>query len=511
MPANPMNENEYRELCLACDALLQDPAATPETVANEWLHVVREHPVFLDSYVDLFESTRRRAVARLISRHLRQLAVHGRQMFRALMSDGRPWFGGQLPARRVDVVFISHAVSTTHVNTPTDFYFGSVPASLADEGYSVAIVLMNHTREHSAALSARWQDREVPRFVLSRTLGVSDELRLRGRLRRDRRRLRSLRLAAAGSLRRRVSQRAAHESLSNGSLSSLRIGEQVSAIVRAFQPRMLVTTHEGHAWERMAYAAARAVDPGIVCVGYQHAAIFRLQHAIRRRLFRGYDPDHILTAGRTGKTQLSLSDGLAGIGIEVLGSDRAFSAPASAPAPPVTDGGGACVVLPESLDSECRLLFDFSLDCARRQPATRFLWRLHPLMTVDALVSRYPRWRHLPANVSFSTASLDEDLARCRWALYRGTTAIVKAVGCGLRPIYLESPGEISIDPLYDLAHWKVNVRSCAEFQDAVAAAPDPQGAAKAIAHCASVFVPFDASAVTRILTRMTPAKERGC
>ena len=43
-------------------------------------------------------------------------------------------------------------------------------------------------------------------------------------------------------------------------------------------------------------------------------------------------------------------------------------------------------------------------------------------------------------------ATLEDDILRCRWALYHGTTAIVHAVVAGLRPIYLQLTGEMTID-----------------------------------------------------------------
>ena len=53
-----MNKNEYIKLCNSCDEILTSPMSTLERVAIPWLHVIREHPVFLQRYEHLFFVTR---------------------------------------------------------------------------------------------------------------------------------------------------------------------------------------------------------------------------------------------------------------------------------------------------------------------------------------------------------------------------------------------------------------------------------------------------------------------
>jgi hypothetical protein len=110
-----------------------------------------------------------------------------------------------------------------------------------------------------------------------------------------------------------------------------------------------------------------------------------------------------------------------------------------------------CLVLPEGIVEECRILFTFSLSCARACPEVRFIWRLHPIMSFDKLVRRVPVLGNLPSNIEISAQTFEEDIARSSWALYRGSTAVVTAAANGVTPIYLEQPGELSIDPLFEI------------------------------------------------------------
>jgi len=498
-----MTEAEYLRLAEICDGLLREEAGNAR-VANTWLHVIREHPVFLQNYADLFSPSSDSA-GPFLRRQARLAAVHGRQIARSALA-GAPWFPAQPASTPTDILFISHALTEGHAETEADFYFGGVPQALADAGYRAHIALINYTRLSSRSLAHRWRHARVPRLVLSRSLSLGDEVAFRRVLQQDRKTLSRRGRAERDTTRGRVLKRAAEESLSSGSLGALRLANQVGALVRAFSPRALVTTYEGHAWERLAYAAARKARPSIVTVGYQHAAVFRLQHAMKRCLSRGFDPDVILTAGIAAQRQLRASPGLEGVRIDVLGSDRSFAqAHAFADvAREVSDKPQGCVVLPESLDTECRKLFEFSMKAARALPDVRFIWRLHPLMTVDGLLSRVPSLRGRPSNCEFSLGTLDEDLSLSRWALYRGTTAIVRAVGAGCQPIYLSEPGEIPIDPLYDLADWRVTVGDVAELVDVVRAAPDLVAAEAAMRHCSTLFVPFNPSPLADLLARVT-------
>ncbi|MFZ5589829.1 MAG: hypothetical protein ACOY4M_09385 [Pseudomonadota bacterium] len=467
-----MNEEEYRELREACDRVLLAPNSTIEWVAIPWLHVIREHPAFLANYVDLFEPVRSiNAIGRQWLRSLRNRAGWFRQLGRALRSDRQPWFGPKEFPERIDVLFVSHLLNASHAGQADDFYFGELPNELVARGYSVVIALINHSDQSGEALADKWIGSSVPRVILSGSLGISEEVALHRRLKMESLRLRKVAKNETVGLFRKVLMRASQEALSGGSRTTLRMASQIGALVANLKPKAIVVTHEGHAWERVAFAAARSAVPEVRCIGYQHAALFRLQHAIRRSLAREYNPDQILAAGTVSKAQMEGAPGLEGIPISVLGSNRSFKG-ATINGGCMTDqkqagysNNPACLVLPEGIASECHLLFGFSLTCAQVFPEIQFIWRLHPIVTFGSLTAQNPMLRNLPENVVLSRETFGEDIARCRWALYRGTTAVVQAVMAGLRPIYLQLPGEMTVDPLYELDGWRVRIETVSEFK----------------------------------------------
>lgn len=496
-----VKEQQYKDICAACHSLLAERDATIDRLAIPWLHVIREHPVFLENYLDVTEpSSGIGAMRGRVALVARYMAGWVWQAIVTLRSNGMAWDGPKEPPQ-VDVLFVSHLLSAAHAGRSEDFYFGRLPEAVACEGKVAAVALVNYSGESGVAMAAAWRQSPVARFVLSHSLGLSEEFGLFLRLLRESLRLTAKAAAQPSGLIKRVTSRSAQEALSGGARRTLRMADQLGRLVAQLKPKAIVVTYEGHAWERIAFAAARRVAPGIQCIGYQHAALFRLQYAIRQRLAPEYNPDAILTAGAVGKAQLESAQSLRGVPVAVVGSNRAF-----APGVLSHARGLGCVVIPEGIASECHLLFEFSLECARACPAMTFIWRLHPLLTFEALVRQNPRLMDRPSNVVLSRGALEDDLKTCRWALYRGTTAVTQAVGAGLRPVYLRVAGEMTIDPLFALDAWRVVVEGAAEFRRVVdddmrrvASLPSAEEQAAA-AYCSAFFVPVNAKVLMDVI-----------
>lgn len=491
-----MDEDQYLALCKACDRVLLMPDATVERLAIPWLHVVRAHPIFTNKYIDLFGSPSVKSNLRKWLRKLRNFAGWLKQLIIATRSDGRLWSGSQEFPDQIDVLLISHLLSVTQVGRSDDFYFSSLANDLVAQGFSVVIALINHTDQPAARLADGWKGSNVPRIVLSSSLNVLAEIELYHRLRKEALRLKILSQKEVDSLARGVLLRAADEALSGSARGTLRMFLQFRGLVAKVSPKAIAVTYEGHAWERTAFAAARTVSPAIRCIGYQHSALFRLQHAIRRKLSGGYNPDHILTSGKRGKEALEQTKGLGDVKISVIGSTRAIIVDDSNLS--VSSVRNVCLVLPEGLDSECRLLFKFSLLCAQACPDISFIWRLHPDVTFKYLMSKNSEFRRLPDNIILSEDSLEKDFARSCWSLYRGTTAIIQAVGAGVRPIYFTIPGELNIDPLAELNDWRITVSKTDDFKrfveiDQGHSTDDESGYQLARKFCSDLFTPFNA------------------
>lgn len=419
----------------------------PEIVSLPFLHFQSAHPNVTARYAPLFGDRPD------IWSRLRSLLARARLYASAMAAGQALWIGDPLPDR-ADILFVSHFLRQGQAGSAEDLYVGRLPAVLGESGLASVTALIDHTRASRAAVLRAWRPASQPRILLARTIGLRNEVAIGSRLRRAARRLR-----AAGfpdPLEAAVARMAAGQATMPASRTALRMAIQIRTLVERLRPKVLMTTYEGHSWERLAFAAARDVDPDIRCVGYAHAVLFPLQQAMYARLGPRYDPDIILTGGDVTRDQLRHAPALRGIPIETLGSARI----SCLPQPVTLRREPVCVVLPEGLITECEALIRPIIRIAAKVSHVRFRIRLHPGMSREALMTASPHLQHLPANIFWSDSQrIEDDLSNARWALYRGSTAVFQALNHGVQPIYVTLPNEpFCIDPLDSLDVFRVRV-----------------------------------------------------
>ena len=428
--------------------MLLAPDAGLERVAVPWLHVLRPHPAIISNYFGILEGARLRFTKRFV-RNIFSL-IGG--LFKALLDPVSPYkIIGQVP-KKCDIILISHFISESQINQDGDNYFGSLSKQLNERGLNTVTVLINHTSLNPEYIECRWKG-GYDGFLLLRNLwSFRYELRLAARVIGESVYLFRKSKRESISVVRRVLMRASIEAISGGTRATLRLEEQVKNIVEQYKPKAVMLTYEGHAWERIAFAAARRQLPKVQCIGFQHVPLFRLQHALTRRLYGPYDPDVIMTCGQTSFKILRRSAKLKDVRIELLGSNRVFHNCETSKESTIKNTEKVFLVLPEGLESECLFLFDFSLRCAHLMPDYRFIWRTHPIIRFHELIQANQSLSNLPKNVTHSTGPLNDDFRHASYVLYRGSSAAIQAVQAGLHPVYLSRSGEISIDPLHQIS-----------------------------------------------------------
>lgn len=460
-----MTESDYKSLCEACDYILDDPDLPAACKAVSSLHIIREHPVFLSRYESLFEPK---------TRSLPLLAVLRNRagLIKALFRCFRFHKTKCDPRMRAEVLFVSHLINPDHLDNEEDFYFYDLPQKLAKEGIQPVVALIDHVREAYSRPARGFERGGVPAVVLNSHTGCFAALSDIKMLSETAASLRDAAQKEKRPLHRHLIEAAAAECLTAGSLWNLGIAAQIRNLVAVHQPRMIITTYEGHAWERLVFRAAKEERPGIRCAGYQHSSLFRLQHAACRKIGGGCDPDVIFTSGAMSKSFMEASPGLKGVPIHILGSrrgrDRDFADNSRTRITGQVAGRPGCLVIPEGTQSECRILFDFSRRCARLFPGMDFVWRLHPVLSDTGFLENDPVARDLPENIKISRGTLEQDIEICHVVLYRGSTAVVKAAMAGLLPINVCLAKEMSIDPIFTVGASRVVVASPEEMAAAI-------------------------------------------
>ncbi len=454
-----MTEEQYRQLCCCCDELLTAPDSLITRVAIPWLHVLNEHPANLECYAAVFNPSDEKFSVKLNRKTRNILAV----LPRLLGKDG--WYGSSMLPHRADVVIFSHLLNRSQVGETEDFYFGHLPQVLAAKGLTTVVALRDHTRSDVHHLPKRWSSDCAPRVFPSRSLGWVGEIRLQMLLRQEARRLKNLSQNDASKVQKHIREHAALQALSGTSVAALRFYFQVRSLMQRLSPSSVVVTYEGHAWERLVFAAARSVDPSIRCVGYQHAILFPRQHAIKRSLSAEYEPDVICTAGEVTRNILLRLLRPSVLPVITVGTHRQEDPPSSPDVALSSRDRLACLVIPDGTIQECLTILDFTFDAAEHLPDIDFVVRMHPVMSIAQLKLRSKRFTQLPRNVYLSNKSITDDFVRCRWAIYRGSGAAIRSVVAGLRPFYFKPPGEqLTIDPLSDLPVWKRVISSVDEL-----------------------------------------------
>jgi hypothetical protein len=484
-----MTEQAYAAIAAACDRLLRAPGTTLGRVAIPLLHVINEHPSCLAQYAPLLPSssvTRSRPSPFTLLNSARVAARAGRavtRLFRPPESLTRARALGQ-----VDVLIISHLVSLSLLDTPDDFYFGALQSSLRERGVTSALVLLNHLHGEDARRAYTMRSFPATRMILPRTVLPRVEAQIWRQCAAARGYLRQAAHDAHDTVDQAVAKLASDHALSAGTAENLRLHACISDVCHLLNPRIIITTHEGDASERMIWHAARSTGRRPLCVGYQHARLFARAHAIRRSLgVPGIDcdPDVILTQGEIPHAALAASPGLGSIRLIAYGSHRRAE-PMTLPA--LDERPRSCLVLPDGDDGECSILFEFALACARRAPEIAFALRPHPSVNLTALRSRHNALRQLPDNVTLSVSgTLDQECARARYCLYRGSSAVIQAVLAGIKPFYVARAGELPFDSLFALPYWRETLMSPEDFVTRVSAtdaSPDQDAARRAWAFC---------------------------
>lgn len=447
---------KYRKICKACDEILLDSKANEVTTAIPFLHVIREHPIFLKQYEELFNIRKKNTSNLNIVLKTKSLFIYSSDLLVKTFSKNKYWNTSHPINDNYDYIIISHFLNISHAGKIKDFYFDELPAFLHKKGVRVLVVLINHTTFSSRFIAKKWDlKNETPRVILTKNLGLVNELKCFVKFIRESKRLKKRSKEEKDKIKKQIFQIASRQFVPT--INNLKLSKQFYKLFEKTNTKRVITTHEGHAWERLLFANSRKVNPNTICIGYQHALIFKEQYAIKRNLQKIYNPNLILASGIIGKNNLESSNNLKGVDFYLFGSNRFFEVKKefveSVP-------NKTILVIPEAIYSECVLLFEYSIKCATLMPETTFIWRLHPLMNFEQIKFSNIDFQNLPINIVLSNSSIELDISKSQFVLYRGSTAVVTSALHGLRPIYLNVDGEMTIDPLFSINYYKFNVNT---------------------------------------------------
>ena len=390
---------------------------------------------------------------------------------------------------QVDFLFISHYTNQIETSGKyIDSYFGSIVENLEKKGKTCIVVYINHIRDNRTnlidgkGLKLNLLRNDANFFqLISIYKGIVDAffyLNKTKKLFASKEMVHNARIAL----------------FSSSTVRNLIIADQVNNIVKKTSPKFVVTTYEGHAWERLVYYNSK-MHKKTKCVAYQHAPIFKYQHAIKRGLGIEYDPDLILTTGITPKLQLQESNELKSSKICVIGSGRFLKEKENCKI-----NGNTCIVIPEGNLYECSILFKFALKCAKQLNTVNFIFRFPPMLNIDSMYKYNNESVCMPNNMTISDVGLLDDISRSNFILYRGSSVVIQAVVFGVNPIYLKINGELNIDPLYKINKGRKVVSNIEEFDNSLIDNMDADTKKYLIDYCKSIYSPLNVDILERCL-----------
>lgn len=493
-----ISEADYDKLCNACDALLKKHPTSLTRNSNASLHVIREHPIFLSKYEVIFEKNSAIFYLSLIIKLLKNIILGTYKLFHSLF---RNYFTNDRVKREnlnADYLFISHLLNQNLLKHKSDFYFFDLPESVLNKNQKSLLLYINFTGITNTEIKKKWKNSKTLYLVLPPYLSFKDELLIRILLVKE---AITILFEKTNSLfEKKVKLLATIGALSSPTFSNLRLAKLVQYHIKKNKPNYLFTTYEGHAWERLIFFLARKINPGIKCVGYQHSLIFRKQHAIRRKLADQFEPDFILFSGKHARKQFIANHYLSQERLLLFGSNRtSVTKPENLAIN--AKSKNTFLMLSEGDLIECIPLVQLVLKLAKKYSQLNFIIRFHPITKVEQVFKICPKLKQPPSNIILSDMPFEADLERAHFALYRGSTTIIKAVQYGLIPVYFEWKHEISIDPLYEMHSWKVNIDKSGklnmllQLEDHVL----KENQEKIIKHVDQFFTPIDYSVVEQL------------
>ena len=438
-----LKESEYKEVCNICDKILLEKISNYR-VANDWLHVIRPHPIYLYRYLPVIRSNNILFFYKILVNGIKYCIHILITLFKSIIKIKH-----HVPIidSNIQTIFFSHLLNKNQLNEDLDFYFNKIPKIFDNEKGSLRI-LLNHTRGNYSKINNIQNT-----VIIPETLSFIQELTISFKLLKDSLKIISFR----NNLKYRLM--ASVEALSPATHRNIRIGVFTKRLLKSNNIKYLFTTYEGHAWERLVYGLFKQHNKNILNIGYQHAFFFKDQHSISRKLNYEFDPDYILCSGEKAYKKFLNVDFLEKHKLILFGSDKVNHENKVHIKNKNTD---TFLILPEGDLIECLPLVDLAISLATNYKKYKFIFRIHPITDKKRLLINRPVLNKPPLNFEFSNMEFDYDLDRSNHAIYRGSTSIISAIQRGLTPIYFHRENQIDINPLHELNE-KIFKISCSD------------------------------------------------
>ena len=232
------------------------------------------------------------------------------------------------------------------------------------------------------------------------------------------------------------------EALNQETFKNFRMYFQIQKLFENVNFNNLITTFEGLNLEKIIFSLSKENN----CkknIGYQHAPIIKNHTSVFEFQKTKYFPDLILTSGQFYK-KLFLEK-IKNKKILNYGTNKFIFKNIN-----FIKKKNYCLVLPEAIYSECKILFNFSKLYLENFDDFKFIWRAHPMMKMDEILKNLKLNNDIMKNIEISKNE-DEDYLKSKFCIFRGSSSVFNAIHYECYPVYLNFEKEFNINPLYNL------------------------------------------------------------
>lgn len=458
------NQEKYKQLCKTCNFILEEFSNNTLISAHPWLNVLNEHPTTLIKYSSLWEEKGsiknflRKEIISFIFYLIFNLIF---SIFRFSLYKQKKNFG-----LKKEVIFLSHLFKQDQIEEKDDFYFGKMPYLLNNRDFTTQIIFQNHLRIPTFFLKKKLIKKSKGQKTLLEEPSFSIYVKSLIELFKAHLQIKNQITKHSEFFVKRVLKEASIRTFSIDFYKAIIFNHQIKKILEQKNPKIIITTLEGHPREKMLFFHARELDRKTLCIGYQHTILFPKQNSIFHYANDNFMPNMIFTPGKINKEVMLRKLPLdKKIEIINIGSHRIFQHENSNAS---ENQNKNCLVLPDGNLEDLKIFSQFISKINDND--LNFIIRLHPAFSLLELQKKYKLFLNYSKNISFSTErDINKDFKKSSWAVYRGSGSIIYAIQNGLRPIYLKPLNEsLPIDPLSKISKGKKIVSTYLELKNII-------------------------------------------
>lgn len=341
-----------------------------------------------------------------------------------------------------DLVFVSHLNNIERLNTEFDEYYGNLINDLSKNKKILLILIPKCKLNKRKIKQFLEKNRKYNVYIFNNKLvSCNEKISCILNVLKERKKFIELSLKNKG-FKKTLLHFIGNSFLSSGNYFDLVNAIQIKNILKSSKINNLITTYEGHAWERLFYYFAKKSSNTTMCIGYQHTLIFEKSASLKREFKNSYNPDYVLASGKL-QFQILKKNFSNNVKVKLLGNTKYYKKNNYAKKLNIIEN---ILFLPSGEEEEAKLMTSFALDFAKNNKSKKIIIRYHPVIK--------DKFKNIlnTSNFRVSNKKIETDCKISRWAIYSNSTAIFEAISYGCIPINLINRKLININnPLWQI------------------------------------------------------------